>query len=83
MSKNKTEEYTIALISAVSEVFNEENDHHINQEDLSNEDNLTDFFHALANVMPTYFHNQLTGSESHAIEFNHIANSLIYQNKNK
>ena len=83
MSKEKLEQFTVALVSAVSEVFNEDNDFHINQEELSEDDNLTDFFHVLGNIMPTYMYNQITGNDIHKIDFNHLANKLIYQNKNK
>ncbi|MGL4956784.1 MAG: hypothetical protein ACRC9X_06365 [Bacteroidales bacterium] len=48
-------------------------------------DNLTYFFHALATVVPVYFYDEFTGKNCGFLEFNHIANSLIFQyseNKN-
>lgn len=42
-------------------------------------ENLTDFFHALANVMPNMAYNQIMWKKLNALEFNHFANHLCFQ----
>lgn len=51
-------------------------------EDIGEEEvkeNLTDFFHALANVMPNMTYNQIMWKQLNALEFNHFANRLVFQ----
>ena len=81
MSKvNKKElEYAILIQSAISDVFEEDSDNYIGAEELEEGDNLTHFFHALANIVPTGIYNQITGNEHNQLEFNHIANLLCFQ----
>ncbi len=71
--------YAAILTSKISEIFNEESEHHISLDELKEGNNLTDFFHALSNLIPTYFYNDFTESEKNPLEFNHIANYLVFQ----
>lgn len=86
MSQNeKYLQYAQKLSAAVSEIFNEDNDFYINQDELFDQDenNLTHFFHALANVMPTAIYEKLTNDEKNWLEFNHMANQLVFQYSKK
>ena len=72
-------QYAAMLGEKIAELFDEESESHIDQEELFEGDNLTHFFHALANLMPTFFFNELTGDSKTNLEFNHIANQLVFQ----
>lgn len=76
-------QYAAMLSGKIAEIFDEESEYHIDQEELQEGDNLTHFFHALANVMPTHLFNKITGDDKNNLEFNHIANQLVFQYSNK
>jgi hypothetical protein len=76
-------QYAAMLSGKIAEIFDEESEYHIDQEELQEGDNLTHFFHALANVMPTHLFNKITGDGINHLEFNHIANQLVFQYSNK
>jgi hypothetical protein len=73
------------LSGKIAELFDEdsESDFHIDQQELQEGDNLTHFFHALANIMPTHLFNKITGDDKNNLEFNHIANQLVFQYSKK
>lgn len=76
-------EFSAKLYSQIIEVFEEDSSNYIDLKELKkSEDGLTDFFHALANMIPTVLYNRLTGSDVNHLEFNHIANRLCFQNMN-
>jgi len=77
--EQKELQYAALLTQKISEIFDEDSDIHIDQEELKEGDNLTHFFHALSNIVPTHFFNVITGDEKNNLEFNHIANQLIFQ----
>ena len=74
-------QYAEMLSGKIAELFDEdsESDFHIDQQELQEGDNLTHFFHALANIMPTHLFNKITGDDKNSLEFNHIANQLVFQ----
>lgn len=72
-------QYALKIESALLELFNEENENHITPEELEEDDNLTDFFHALCNIVPCAIYNKTTGDELDHLGFNHIANRLVFQ----
>jgi ribosomal protein L2 len=74
-------QYAVMLNGKIAELFDEdsESDFHIDQQELQEGDNLTHFIHALANIMPTYLFNKITGDDKNNLEFNHIANQLVFQ----
>ena len=76
-------QYAAMLSGKIAEIFDAESEYHIDQEELQEGDNLTHFFHALANVMPTHLFNKITGDDKNNLEFNHIANQLVFQYSNK
>ena len=75
----KWAEYSVKITKALSELFNPDNPNHIDLEELKKDNNTTEFFHALANAVPTRLYNQITGSDENLIEFNHVANILCFQ----
>lgn len=76
-------EYTHKLLAHLSEMLtDEESINHIDLAELSEEDNLTHFIHALT-CASTMLFNKLTGSELNWLEFNHTANSLLFQYMDK
>lgn len=77
MGKNK--EYAMKLTAAINEVFNDESDNHIPIKELMEGDNLTEFFHALSNIMPALIYEQFTKQGLDLLEFNHVANKLCFQ----
>lgn len=78
-SQEKSNEYAVALMSAIGELFEENSDYHIDTKEFSEGDNLTHFINALANVVPTAIYNDFTGDSKNYLEFNHIANRLVFQ----
>ena len=86
--KNKKEKkdkkylhYAFMLSASVADLLDpdSESEYKINGEELGEGDNLTQFFHALANTMPAMLYNRITGSDVNHLEFNHIANQLVFQ----
>ena len=76
---NKENEYAEKLISHLTKIFDEESDNYIDLDELEKDDNGTDFMHALANILPTYFYRKITSEKLSVLQFNHIANQLIFQ----
>lgn len=76
-------EYAGAITALAGEMFDEDSEHCVDLDDLSEGDNLTHFIHALANVMPTVIYNKLTNDDKNNLEFNHLANRLCFQYSDK
>lgn len=83
MENKKRNEYFTKLLSAVNEVFNEDSENYIGINDLTEGENLTDFIHAISNLVPCYVYNKLTKQDEKLLGFNHISNTLIFQNTDK
>lgn len=66
-------------MSQLSKMFREDSDNFIDKEEFKDSNNLTEFIHCLANVIPTIMYNNLTGSDLNTLDFNHIANKLCFQ----
>lgn len=77
--REKTFAYAAAITAALSAINDEDSDAYIPKEELTQGDNLSHFFHALANMVPTYIYNELSGIEMNTLEFNYIANRLCFQ----
>jgi|GEM_PF-3900297 len=79
MAKTDTPNWTMfahQIIEALADtIFNEDSEHHINME----EDELTDFIHAMATVAPSDIYRKITGDQVDNLGFNHIANRLCVQ----
>lgn len=75
-------QYAVKIISAINSCFDEDSENHISRQELMEGDNLTHFFQALANLAPAMIYRRLTGEEVNNLEFNHIANQLVFQYSN-
>lgn len=71
--------YTPIICAAIQSVFDENSENYIDPKELEDDNNLTEFLHALANAAPTHIFNQITGDKKNHLEFNHIANRLCFQ----
>lgn len=75
----KHDEYAAKILASLGELFNEESENFIDQDELKEGDNMTHFAHALANVAPCFFVNKITGIDNNLLEHNHLANQLVFQ----
>lgn len=79
-SEKRVEQFSAKILSQIQEMFQEDAVNQINLKELESSDELRDFLHALANVVPTMVYNKFTGSDLNFLEFNHIANTLCVEN---
>lgn len=78
--KSKRFEYSFKINSAIEEILsNEEADNYIDPKELGNGDNLTEFFHALCNMVPTRYYQEFVDDNVDNLKVNHIANILCFQ----
>jgi hypothetical protein len=75
----KLNEYAQKISFKIVELFKEEGDLQIDIKELMEGENMNLFIHALANIAPSFIFAQITGEDKNALEFNHIANKLIFQ----
>lgn len=75
---NKSEEYAQKLTAHLGEIFHPANPNQINMKELAHSDNYTAFVHALATMVPLHFHNILAKADLTQLDFNHLANGLIF-----
>ncbi|MBF00621.1 hypothetical protein [Flavobacterium coralii] len=78
--ENKQHQYTVKILGQLQQLFENGGEHTIAPEELKDNANAADFFHALANLAPAVIYNNLTGKKAGSLEFNHIANRLCFQN---
>ena len=76
---DKTNEYAAKIMVQIQEMFDEDCDNHIDPEELTDNNNATDFVHALATIAPAMIVSRLTGQQYDALGFNHMANRLCAQ----
>lgn len=81
MSKKQEKwmEYAVHISAVLQELFEEGSEHEIDEKELFEGDNLTEFMHALANVVPAQVFNKIAEMEYDYLEFNHLANRLCFQ----
>lgn len=77
----KAMHYTALLSSAILDAIqNEDSEFYIGgNEELEQDDNMTEFSHALLNLAPMMIFQKLTGNNGNILELNHIANQLVFQ----
>lgn len=79
--RDKATQYAYLIMSQVFEMMeDEDSEFFIDRQEFNDPDNLTDFIHALANMAPAAVYQRLTGDEKTSLEFNHLANQLVFQN---
>ena len=80
MNTDKQIEYMSKLLDQINPVLSDpDSDNFIGIEELSKDDNLTDFFHVIATRLPQLIYAKLTGEEVDPLAFNAIATRLIFQ----
>lgn len=77
--QSKSDTYAILIASQIGQLFEENAENYIDLSELADDDNATHFMHALANLVPTLFYNKFTDDPVNMLQFNHIANQLIFQ----
>ena len=77
--EDKSVQYSMKLLSALQTCFDEDSENYIGKKELLEGNNLTDFMHALFNMVPTRVYNEFTNDGSDILKCNHIANKLIFQ----
>lgn len=77
-NEEKILEYTSKLLSILGEGLEQDDQIH---SELAEDDgeNLTMFIHALGNCVPRIIYNRMTGDDKNWLEFNHLANGLVFQ----
>ena len=76
---DKHKQYTGKILAQLEQLFDEKCDNHISVEELAEGDNANAFIHALATLAPGFIYSKLTAQNVDALEFNHIANNLVFQ----
>lgn len=80
--QDKLMQFTQKLGAVISDALeNEDNENYIGMDAV--EADTTEFFHALANLMPGLLYNKLCGADLDMVGFNHVANRLCIQFANK
>ena len=75
----KQEEYSAKILAQLQGIFDSANENYISIDELSNSnDNSTSFIHALATIIPCYLYNKFTGENLALLDFNYLANSIIF-----
>lgn len=74
----KEEQYALCILEAVHKTFDED-EGTINTDEFKDPENLKRFIHAFANIAPTIFYCETTNKEVNQLEFNHIANQLVFE----
>lgn len=81
--KEKTErypEFAAVIIDRLASIFDKDSeDFSYDLEQLSEDEELTEFMFALACVVPAKLFNEITGDDKDYLEFNHLANRLCFQ----
>lgn len=75
----KEHEFAIKILGAIQTCFDEDSENYISKDDLMDDNNLTHFIHALANIAPCMAYCNITGDDIGSLDFNHIANKLCFQ----
>lgn len=83
--ENKKQEIQIQfqakILSALQSIFDEESDCYIDLDKVSKDGNLNDLFHVLWTRVPQHIFSKITGQSPDPLEFNHICNKLIFQDR--
>ncbi|MBC7525843.1 MAG: hypothetical protein H7239_15575 [Flavobacterium sp.] len=79
MDEQKQLQYYVKIMAALNTVFDEDGENYIDvfDDDFSG----NDFFHVLATRVPQMIMAKLTSQEFGPLEFNHVCNKLIMQDR--
>jgi hypothetical protein len=74
-------QYIAKITNALNSIFDEDSENYIDIDKVNKDGNLNNFFHVLGTRAPQYVFSKITGQEPDPLEFNHICNKLIFQDK--
>jgi hypothetical protein len=74
-------QFQAKILSALQSIFDEESDYYIDINKVSKDGNLSDLFHVLGTRVPQHIFSKITGQKPDPLEFNHICNKLIFQDR--
>lgn len=75
----KEDEYVMKIVSQISKLFDEDCENYIDMDEFAEDENMTDFTHAISTLAPAVIVNKLTGNNFDMLSFNHMANRLVAQ----
>lgn len=78
MTVKKQQEYAEKIGKQLEAMFKKGSKNYINKDELKNPQNMKAFLHALGNITPTVFYNKAMNTQFDVLEFNHIANHIIF-----
>jgi len=71
----------VKITSAIKTCFDKDSENFIDINEIEKNGNLNDLFHVLGTRAPQYIFCLITGQNPDPLEFNHICNKLIFQDK--
>lgn len=69
------------FLSAIQTCFDEDSENYIDLNEIVENGNLNDLFHVLGTRVPQHIFSKITGQTPDPLEFNHICNKLIFQDR--
>ena len=78
MANEKWIDYSVKIGSQIQQMFEEDCENHIPPSELNDGENFKHFIHALATVIPCRLFNKMTSQENDLLNFNHIANHIVF-----
>ena len=79
MNDKNQMQYYAKIAGALNSIFDKESEYYIDL--YSEEFNANDFFHVLATRVPQLIFAKITNNELDPLEFNHVCNKLIMQDR--
>jgi hypothetical protein len=71
----------VKILSAIQTCFDEDSENYIDINQIEKDGNLNDLFHVLGTRVPQHIFSKITGQKPDPLEFNHICNKLIFQDR--
>lgn len=71
----------VKILSAIQTCFEEDSENFIDLDKIVKDGNLNDLFHVLGTRVPQHIFSKITGEQPDPLEFNHICNKLIFQDR--
>lgn len=69
------------FLSAIQTCFDEDSENYIDLDEIVENGNLNDLFYVLGTRVPQHIFSKITGQTPDPLEFNHICNKLIFQDR--
>ncbi|WP_300977413.1 hypothetical protein [Flavobacterium sp.] len=69
------------LLTAIQTCFDKDSENYIDLDEIVKNGNLNDLFHVSGTRVPQHIFSKITGQNPDPLEFNHICNKLIFQDR--